>query len=129
MTEFLGYLQRLNVRPDADALSKDDRNHLQQHFDTYAGEVVVNGEAIDWRAIDEIEVAKAARSHGPSGWFVKAMYGEERYHVGIYYGDYEAVLLNLSLKAAEYVVRSIAFYAPQAIRYSGIEGLTPLEQR
>lgn len=123
-----GTLQRLKVRPDADALSKEDRNHVNQHFDPYASEVVVNGETIDWRDIDEIEVAKAARANGPSGWFVRAMYGDERYHVGIYYGDYEAVLLNLSLKAAEYVVQSIAFYAPQAIRYSGIEGLTPLER-
>ena len=129
MSEFLGYLQRLKVRPDADALAASDRSHLQAHFDPYAGEVVITGEPIEGRAIEAVAVAQAARSPGPAGWFVKAMYGEERYHVGIYYGAYEAVLTNLTLQSAEYVVRSIAFYAPQSIRYSGVEGLSPLEDR
>ena len=129
MSEFLGYLQRLKVRPDPDKLSAGDRSHLQTHFDPYAGEVVINGEAVDWRSIDEVEVAQAARAAGPSGWFVKQLYGDERYHVGVYYGEYEAVLTNLTLQSAEYVVRTIAFYAPQSIRYSGVEGLSPVEDR
>lgn len=119
---------RLKVKPDESKLTNAERNHLQQHFDPYAGEVVINGEPIDWRVIEEVEVAKAARSIGPAGWFVKALYGEERYHVGVYYGAYEAVLLNLTLNSAEFVVRTIAYYAPHQIRYSGIEGLSPLEQ-
>jgi len=129
MSEFLGYLQRLKVRPDADTLSASDRSHLNERFDPYAGEVVINGEPVNWRSIEEVEVARAARAHGPAGWFVKQMYGDERYHVGVYYGAYEAVLTNLTLKSAEYVVRTIAFYAPQSIRYSGIEGLSPVEAR
>lgn len=128
MANFLGYLMRLKVRPDENKLTDAERNHLRQHFDPYAGEVVINGETIDWRTIDEVEVAKAARTRGPSGWFVKGIYGGDRYHVGVYYGAYEAVLLNVTLNSAEYVVRMIAYYAPQRIRYSGVEGLSPLEQ-
>jgi hypothetical protein len=128
MTETRGILMRLKVRPDAGKLTNAERNHLAEHFDPYAGEVVINGQPVEWRAIDEVEVAKAARSQDPSGWFVKALYGEERYHVGVYYGAYEAVLVNLTLNSAQYVVRMIAFYAPQQIRYSGIDGLSPLEQ-
>lgn len=128
MSEFQGYLQRLKVRPDADALSASERSHVNTHFDPYAGEVVINGEPIDWRDIEEIEVARAARANGPDGWLVRQMYGDDRYHVGVYYGAYEAILTNLTLKSAEYVVRTIAFYAPQSIRYNGIKGLSPVEQ-
>lgn len=126
MSEFLGYLQRLNVRPDPEALSPVERNALQANFDAYAGEVVVNGQPINWSKIEEVEVVKAARAAGPAGWLVKQMYGEDRFHVGIYFGPEEAVLTNISLKAAEYVVRTIAFYAPHPVRYKGIEGLSPI---
>lgn len=128
MGDTRGYLMRLKVRPDEAKLSNFERSHIQQHFDPYAAEVVINGELIDWRAIDEVEVAKAARAHGPSGWLVKGMFGGDRYHVGIYYGAYEAVLQNLTLNSAEYVIRMIAFYAPNRIRYTGVDGLSPLEQ-
>ncbi len=126
MSELLGYLQRLNVRPDPDDLTPSDWTHLQAHFQPGAAEVVVNGEPVIWTHINEIEVVKAARERGPAGWLVRQMLGEDRYHVGIYFGHYEVVLPNVSLKSAEYVVRSIAFYAPQQVRYKGVPGLSPI---
>jgi hypothetical protein len=126
MSEFLGYLQRLKVRPDEDDLTQGEIRYLKGHFDPNAAEVTVDGVPINWTHIDEVEVVKAARERGPMGWMVKQMMGEDRYHVGIYYGAHEAVLINVPLKTAEHVVRTIAFYAPQPIRYSGIEGLSPL---
>ena len=126
MSEFLGYLQRLNVRPDPDDLTPTENRYLQDHFDPYAAEVLVDGVPINWRHIESIEVVPAARERGPSGWFVKQVMGDDRYHVGIYYGAHEAVLINVSLKTAEYVVRTIAFYAPQPIRYHGVPGLSPV---
>jgi hypothetical protein len=52
--------------------------------------------------------------------------GGERYHVGIYYGGLEAVLTNLTLNAARHIVQTIAFYAPQPVKYTGPDGLSPL---
>ncbi|MFO7320597.1 MAG: hypothetical protein DIU68_002615 [Chloroflexota bacterium] len=126
MGDFRGYLQRLNVRPDPEALGPAGKAALQAHFDPYAAEVVVNGRTIAWSSIDEVEVVRAARVGGPAGWLVKQMYGEDRYHVGIYFGPEEAVLTNVPLSVAEHVVRTIAFYAPHPVRYSGVEGLSPI---
>lgn len=127
MSEFRGFLQRINVRPDPDDLTAAEWKHIQEHFDIHAGEVLIDGFPVRWDFIEEIEVVKAARVAGPSGWLVKQFVGDDRYHVGIYYGAHEAVLPNISLKAAQFVVQSIAYYAPNPIRYSGVEGLSPIK--
>ena len=123
----MSHLQRLHVRPNIDELTPAEKRYVQKNFDVYAGEVIVSGQPISWTAIDEVEVAKAARTAGPSGWLVKYLVmGGERYHVGIYYGGLEAVLTNMTLNSAKYIVQTMAFYAPQSILYSGPEGLSPL---
>jgi hypothetical protein len=127
MSDSPGFLKRLKVRPDLDTLTNAERSYLQAHFDPNAAEVFVNGESISWSEIDEVEVVAAARMAGPAGWLVRFMYGKARYHVGIYFGRNEMVLPNVSLSVAEYVVQAIAFYAPNPIRYKGVEGLSLLE--
>jgi hypothetical protein len=124
------YLQRLKARPDPDKLTRREVNQLARRFDPYSGEVLIEGEPIPWDKIEEIEVAKAARAEGPAGWLVKLFVysGADRYHVAFRYGYHEAVLINLSLQAAQYVVQSAAFYAPGPIRFTGPEGLSPLTE-
>ena len=79
--------------------------------------------------IDEVEVAKAARERGPAGWFVKkVIYAGDRYHVGVYFGQDELVLTNVTLEAANFVVQTIAYYANNAIRYTGPEGIVPVTE-
>jgi hypothetical protein len=126
MSEFLGYLERLKARPNPDELSESERAYLAQHFDPFSGEVIIDGTSIRWDYLDEVEAVKAARAAGPSGWLVRAVMGDDRYHVGLYYGKQEAVLPNVSLAIARYVVQTVAFYAPHPVRYKGIEGLSPI---
>jgi hypothetical protein len=123
----MSHLKRLLARPSMDDLTPAEARYVQANFDAYAGEVLVQQQPILWTAIDEVEVARAARSAGPSGWIVKHLVmGGERYHVGIYYGGLEAVLTNLTLNAARHIVQTIAFYAPQPVKYTGPDGLSPL---
>jgi hypothetical protein len=121
------YLQRLNVRPSLDDLTPPEAHFVQSHFDPYAGEVIVNQDSIAWTEIEEIEVARAPRVGGPAGWIVRRfIHGDERYHVGLYFGRNEAVLPNVSLNVAQYVVKTVAFYAPHPVRYTGPDGLFSL---
>ena len=121
------YLQRLNVRPNIEDLTEAEARFVQSHFDPYAAEVIINDETIAWNEIGEVEVAQAPRVAGPAGWIVRHLiHGDERYHVGIYFGHNEAVLPNVSLSIAQFIVKSVAFYAPQPIRYTGPEGLFTL---
>jgi hypothetical protein len=124
------YLQRLKARPDPDKLAQGEVNQLMQRFNPYAKDVLVEGEAIHWGDIEEIEVAQAARAIGPAGWLVKFFVysGHQRYHVAFYYGNRETVISNLSLEAARYVVQAAAFYSPHPIRYNGPDGLSPLTE-
>ena len=123
----MAYLARLKARPNDDVLSAADLRHLQAHFQPSSAEVEIGGRVIEWTRIEAIEVAKAARAAGPAGWLVrKLVYGEDRYHVGLYWGDDEAVLPNLSLAAARYVVEMIAYYSPTPVRYNGPQDLAPL---
>lgn len=126
MSEFLGYLRRANVRPDPDDLTERELRHIRAHVQESAGDLVVDDVPIPWSHVDEVEVVRAARERGPSGWLVRRVMGDDRYHLGVYYGPHEAVLPNISLRAAEYLVRLIAYYAPGPVRYRGIEGLAPL---
>ena len=124
------FLQRLKVKPDADQLADNDRRTLVQHFDPYAGEVIIDGEAIPWTAVDEVEVAVAARARGPAGWLVRWLtyQGADRYHVAFYYGQREAVLHNITPEAARHVVQTLAYYAPHPVRYTGPDGFAPLTE-
>jgi hypothetical protein len=122
------YLQRLSERPTFEGLSKVEVRYIQSHFDPYADEVIVNRQAIPWDVIDEVEIAVAARTPGPSGWLVKNLImGGERYHVGLYFGRDEAVLTNLTLNTARYIVQMVAFYSPRRVSYRGPDGLTPVD--
>jgi hypothetical protein len=118
------YLQRLKVRPSIDDLTQSEARFVLANFDVYAGEVIAYDQPIPWNEIEEIEVVKAPRAAGPAGWIVRHLiHGDERYHVGLYFGRNEAVLPNVSLNVAQYIVKTVAFYAPQAVRYKGPEGL------
>lgn len=124
----MAHLQRINYRPTMDNLNDSEKSYLQSHFDAYGAEIVINGDAIPWQTIDEVEVAKAARASGPAGWLVKALVlnGAETYHIGIYFGNQEAVLTNMSLNTAEYILKNIAYYAPGSVLYTGPADLVPL---
>jgi hypothetical protein len=122
-------LARIEQRPTMDGLTDDDRRLLEKRFDANAYEINVDGHRAEWGKIDEVEVAKAAREGGPSGWFVKnVVFGGERYHVGVYFGDGELVLTNITLDTAKYVVATIAYYANRSIRYTGAEGIVPVTE-
>lgn len=126
----MAYLQRLNVPPSLDDLTEAEARTIQEQFDPYAGEVIVNGQTIPWDWINEVEVVKSARAAGPAGWIVRhVVHGDERYHVGLYYGQMEAVLSNISLNLARYVVQTIAYYAPSPVIYTGPRGLTPVSEK
>jgi hypothetical protein len=125
----MAHLARVEQRPKIEGLTAEDRRALDKRFDANAYEINVDGRHVAWGMIDEVEVAKAAREGGPAGWFVKkVIFAGERYHVGVYFGGDEMVLTNVSLEAAKFVVQTIAYYANNAIRYSGIEGITPVTE-
>ena len=120
------YMQPQSKAPREESLSQGDVRTLKAHFEATNFEVRVDGQGIGWAAIDEIEVAAAARLRSPAGWVVRHIIfgGKDRYHIGIYSGPNELVLINLTLEAARYVVQTIAYYARNRIRYNGPEGIT-----
>ncbi len=117
----MAFLKRSDVKPNAPAES------IGKQFDANEYELNIKGGRIEWDAIDEVEVAKAARINSPAGWFVKKiMYsGGERYHVGVFFGKGELVITNITEEQARYIVETVAYYAKQPIRYTGIEGFVP----
>ncbi len=120
------FLQRINFRPNMDALNDRQRHYLQRHFDYSSTTVTVHNTPMGWEVIEEVEVVPAARVSGAAGWLTRRLIGSDRYHVGIYYGRREAVLANISLGMAKYVVQVIAYHAPQPVRYKGPETLVAL---
>jgi hypothetical protein len=123
------YLQRLKAQPHLDDLKPDEVRSISSHFDPYAGEVIIDGEAIRWNEIEEIEVVLAPRATRAAGWFVRNLvHGSQRYHVGLYFGHNEAVLPNVTLNVARYVVQCVAYYSPLPVRYKGPDGLSPTIQ-
>lgn len=122
------YLRRLKARPELDDLTPAEARYLHEHFDAYAGEVIIHGqEPVGWDQIETIEVVKSPRARGPAGWIVRHLiHGDERYHVGLYFGRQEIVLPNVSLNVARFIVQSVAFYAPAPVRYMGPDGLSPV---
>lgn len=120
------YLIRSKARPDMDALTPNEMRSIGNTFDPYAGEVIVNGEVIRWNEVEELEVVLAPRATGAAGWLVRnVVHAGERYHVGLYYGDQEAVLPNVTLTVARYITQCVAYYAPLPVRYKGPDGLIP----
>lgn len=120
------YLQRSTTRPNPDALSPADSKFIQEHFNVYGGSLTVEGQPVDWSAIEEIEVAVAPHISGPAGWFVRnVIVREDRYHVGLYSGQNEIVLPNLTLPVAKYIVGCIAHFAPLPVRYTGLPDFVP----
>jgi len=115
------YMLPGSTAPHENDLNDSDKRNLLDHFETTNYEIVVDGSGIDWEKIDEVEVVVASRDKGPSGWFIRNIYfgGQERYHVGVYSGRNELVLPNLSLPAARYVVRIIAYYLRNRVKYHG----------
>lgn len=125
----MSYLQRQKARPEPGDLSPAEQRFVQNTFDPYAGEVIIENQAIPWNAIDEIEIALAPRAAGPAGWLVRYLvHGEARYHVGLFFGREEAILPNVTLNVARYVAQCVAYYAPQPIRYNGPADLLPLAE-
>lgn len=120
------YLMRVNVRPDANQLNPNELEQINHEFDTYAGEVRIHGEPVGWDEIDEVELVTAPTVGGPSSWLLSAFVKtDDRYHLGIYLGRDEAVLANISEQQARYALQAIAYYAPNAIRFTGPEGFVP----
>lgn len=119
------YLQR-QTQPPA-PLPEDQQRQLDKRFDANDFEVSVEGNRVEWGLIDEVEVAQAARVNNPAGWLLKKLiFPGERYHVGIYFGQRELVLTNVSREMAAYVTQMIAYHAQQPIRYTGVEGIAPV---
>lgn len=120
----MAYLQRINYRPNMDNVPAKEQESLQTKFDPGSVDVIINGDTIRWDYIEEIEVAVAARQKGLAGWLVKNMVmGGDRYHVAFYFGREEAVLINLTLPAAQFVVQTAAYYLPKRVVYTGPDGV------
>ena len=121
------YLMRMNVRPNADTLSRRELAELTRSFDTYAGEVLIHGEPVGWNEITEVELVTAPTVGGLSTWLMGFFVDvEDRYHLGVYLGRDEAVVANINKRQVLYVLNAIAYYAPNAVRYTGAEGFAPL---
>ncbi len=121
------YLRRIKARPSMDDLTPGESRFIQHTFDPFAGEVLVDGQAVAWNEIEEVEVAVSPRAAGPAGWLVRYLvHGNERYHVGLYFGHEEAIIPNVTFNVARYIVQCVAFFAPGVVRYTGPEGLSPI---
>ena len=121
------YLQRTKARPSLEDLTSGEARFVHAAFDPYAGEVLVDGQTIAWDEIEEVEVAVSPRTAGPAGWVVRYMvHGNERYHVGFYFGRQEAIVPNVTLNVARYIVQCVAFFAPLLVRYTGPDNLGPV---
>ena len=64
-------LARIEQRPSMDTLTDEETRSLSKRFDANAYEINIDGTRVEYGKIDEVEVAKAAREGGPSGWFVR----------------------------------------------------------
>ncbi len=121
------YLVKRKAPPQRDTLSEAERRYLDQHFDAHPAELTVSGQVIPWHLLEEVEVVHAARQKTLAGWLVRnVLYHEERYHVGLYFAGREAVLTNVTLPTAVYVVGCIAAYMQTPIRYRGVEDIAPV---
>lgn len=117
----MAYLKRVQTKP----APPTDMRGLEKRFDANAYEINIDGGRVEWGMIDEVEAARAARMGTPAGWLVKKVVygGDDRYHVGVFFGRGELVLSNITLEQARYVLDTIAYYAPNLIRYVGQEGI------
>lgn len=120
-------LQRRRDYPGTSRLSPADLRHVEEHFSTYGGEFQIDGDIIAWNALEEVEIARAPGISGLVGGLVKRFVhgGDDRYHLALYYGFREAVLHDISLEEARYILENVAYYAPHPIRYYGPDGIIP----
>ena len=58
------YLQRSQIRPNPDVLSPADSKFIQEHFNVYGGNLTVQGQPVEWSAIEAIEVVVAPHISG-----------------------------------------------------------------
>ncbi len=124
------YIQRIDYRPSMEALAQEDQTHVVNHFDAYGEEMMMEGQPVPWKVIEEVEVVVAPHAMGLAGWIVKNLLqkGENRYHIGVYFGRQEAVFPNVTWDVAKYVLENIAYYTPQQVKYTGPENLVPLTE-
>lgn len=121
------YLERLETRPRLSELDEADRKIIEARVKIDRNDIAIDGQRFELHKVDHVEVAVAARQSSPAGWLVKkVLYGGDRYHVGVYSGREEMIVTNISLAAATYIVQSVAHFAGVNIRYSGVEGVTPV---
>lgn len=127
----MSYLQQLDEQPDPDELSARDVQSLHRRFEADSRELSIYDQVIPWEAVGAVEVAVAPRMSGPAGWLVRQFLhsGGDRYHVGIYTtDDEEAVLPNVTWETARFVVRTIAFFAPGPVAYTGPDDVAQLTE-
>jgi len=125
----MAYLLRPLSKPRLEGLSPADQQAVTAHFDANSVDLFVDGQPLEYGRIDNLEVAVAARTTTPAGWFVKhVLYrGVDRYHIGIYYGrHHELVITNLTKDAVQYITGVIAFYARSRVKYTGPADLIPI---
>lgn len=124
------YLMRMTMKPDIRQLSTQETDQLNRVFDVYSTEVRIHGEPVGWNEIDEVELVTAPTVRGIASWLLGLFVNtDERYHVGLYLGRDEAVIPNVTRQQALYVLHTVAYYAPQSVRYTGPDGIVPLAER
>jgi hypothetical protein len=122
------FLSRPLDRPDHSQLTAHEQKQLAKRFILFEEGVRAEGQAVPWAQVNAVELVKAARLSGLGGWLARGAMGEDRYHVGLYFGEgQEAVLPNISLNLARYILLEVAYHAPKRLTYSGIADVLPLE--
>ncbi len=124
------YIQTIDYLPSLSNLTEAEAEFFHRHVEIQATDLIVDHQSIRWDLIEEIEVVAAPRAAGPGGWIVRKFFlnDEERFHVGIYFGRQEAILPNIPWDSARYIVEIIAYYAPNRVRYKGLEDLVALTE-
>ncbi len=121
------YLKRANVRPDAASLPPREMARVNRVFDPSAAEVKINNDMVPWAAIQEVELV-AAPTAGGLGAVVLGMFVNttDRFHLGVYTERNESILPNLTRVQAEYLLKAIAYYAPNPVYFTGPDDWVPL---
>ncbi|MDX2162798.1 MAG: hypothetical protein SF162_15875 [bacterium] len=124
------YLARLSKAPNPNEYTPNEIAFIDQHFQINPQAVTLNGTTFTWEEVTGAEAAVAARANSPAGWFVRKLVynGESRYHIALYAGRAEAVLPNIQLKIAQYIMQTIAYYAPKKLEYMGPADVAPISE-
>ena len=124
------FIQTVDSLPSLSNLTEAEADFFHKHVEIHATDLVVDHQSIRWDLIEEVEVVTAPRAAGPAGWIVRKLFlnDEERFHVGIYFGRQEAILPNITWDSARHIVETVAYYAPNRVRYKGPENLVELTE-